>query len=218
MLIIIPARRGSNRLPGKNIRSFETVGETQRNIVERTILQAVDLEGTIVVTSDVAPRDLFGRIVVPDTKFEDCPECYEIAGANNMKRRIVFHDRASKRHLNTSETRSEDVIEDVLFKYDAESFVLMQPTSPIRDVRHLLTAERLFKNNDIPALISLNESYQPNGSFYFVRTEDFLEQKTIYVRGASFYILHGRENIDIDYIHNFRIAQAANEDRIYGDK
>jgi hypothetical protein len=187
------------------------------NIVERTILQASALSGTIVVTSDIAPKALFGRIVPSDTKFEDCPTQYTFK-KDTHDVPFYFHDRAKKYHLNESGTTSEAVVEDVLNSFEDTSFCLMQPTSPIRDTMDLHKAERMFQSDRYPAVISLNEQYQPNGSFYFVRVKDFQEQGNIYVKGAAFYVLKGRANIDINYGHDFRIAQAANENRIFGEE
>lgn len=211
-MIIIPARQGSTRLPGKNVRPFTRDAKGKLNLTERAVLMSRWLEGTIVVTTDIKPKELFGNIVAPNTDFSKCPTECEAYGT------VKFHyvNRANKSHLNSPDTRTEDVIEDVLNQFpDDPSFCLFQPTSPIRDQKTLVHAKRLFENGNMSALISVNSNYEPNGNFYFIRTKDFLEQKTVFVRESSYYVCEGPMNIDVDFIHNFRIAQAVNDGRIF---
>lgn len=213
MLTIIPARQGSSRLSGKNVRPFEnamTLPIIKYNLVERTINQAKWLDGKIIVTSDIAPKDLIAHVVPVDTDFTRGQTVFDSDG-----REIYFIDRTNRAHLNLPETRTEDVIDDVLRMFDDETFCLLQPTSPFRDQKTLLHAQRLFNNDKMTTLISVDGRYQPNGNFYFVRTKEFLEQRTVYLRNSCYYLCEGPMNIDVDYIWDFRIAQAVNEGRIF---
>jgi CMP-N-acetylneuraminic acid synthetase len=156
----------------------------------------------------IPPKELFGHIVTPGTDFSKCPTEYKVYNCEGFGFHYV--NRANKGHLNSSDTRTEDVIEDVLNQFpDEPSFCLFQPTSPIRVPKTLVHAKQLFEDGNMSALISVNPSYEPNGNFYFVRTKDFLEQKNVFVRDSGYYVCDGPMNIDVDYIYDFRIAQAA---------
>lgn len=111
-IAIIPARGGSKRLPGKNIRSF-----LGRPLITWSIRFAVDC-------------GLFDRVLV-STDSEQIAEISRAAGVD------VPYLRSA--HLAGDHASSVDVVLDVLTREQNKNdtfdvVALLQPTSPIRDV------------------------------------------------------------------------------------
>jgi CMP-N-acetylneuraminic acid synthetase len=187
MIVIITARKGSKRCPGKNAMSFAD----KSNLVNLTIEQARWMNPhAIWVTSDYSPYEL---------KLDEGTD--------------VFY-RSRPEELCTDTATSDSVVEDVLKaamdcmpRHAVEKFVLMQPTSPIRSKDTLCRAKAIFDKGDIPALVSVNHAYQPTGSFYFCKKEAFCEGG-FYPKGAHYYVCSWEESVDINYRYQFRIAEA----------
>jgi N-acylneuraminate cytidylyltransferase len=104
VLAVIPARGGSKRLPGKNL--AEVAG---RSLVARAVDVALRAQLRPLVSSDD------DAILVEG----------ERAGAIAERRPAA---------LATDEAIAEEVIRHLLSGHDAEVVVLLQPTSPLRDV------------------------------------------------------------------------------------
>ena len=106
---IIPARGGSKRLPGKNLKLLNGV-----SLLERTIRQAKKALPVSVVTTD------------SDAIIKETLRCGLVA--------LLRPDR-----LATDEATSADVVDHVLLTYPGfEWFCLLQPTSPLRSVDDIL--------------------------------------------------------------------------------
>lgn len=220
MIVIVTARRGSKRFPGKNVMPFNG-GE---NIVMRTRRQAEYLgPWKIIITTDYTTEE----IGLPS-----------YAEASAKKFNFTYHRR--KMELCQDGTTSEDAIMDVLDceycgeywddnagddkegdmipanLHDEDYFVLLQPTSPFRFPETLVKAKAMFEEKDMPALVSLNPNYEPNGSFYFCKTKAFLEEKTLYPKGTHFWMCDWKESIDINHPWEFRIAEAMERGEVHG--
>lgn len=106
---IIPARGGSKRLPGKNLKLLAGV-----SLLERTIRQAKKALPVSVVTTDD------GAIILEAIR----------CGMKALKR---------PKELATNSATSGDVVKHVIGVYPAfEWFCLLQPTSPLRTVDDIL--------------------------------------------------------------------------------
>lgn len=194
MIVIITARKGSKRCPNKNTMPFSH----GKSILDQCIQKAVKMDANnVVVTTDI---DIY------ETHFES-PTLHE---------KFIWHVRSPA--LCGEDVSSVDVVLDVVERLgkDQESLCLLQPTNPLITTMSLKDAEHRFNSKELKALIAVGPDYKPCGAFYFVRMEDFLEQKTFFVEGASFYYLPTIEAIDINFPWDFRIAQAVMAGRIYG--
>jgi len=184
--VFILARAGSKRCVGKNIRSF-TGG---MNLVD------------IAMTKALALRDM-GKVdwVVLSTDIEDLIAKYK--GRPN----ILVDRRPNK--LCGDGISTEAVLLEFMDRVDMpEWFVLLQPTSPLLSIETLVEALRVFRSGVYPALISVNSEYKPNGAFYFCKTKDFQQWESLWPEGIQIVKLDSKESIDINYDHEFRIAQA----------
>lgn len=173
ILAVIPARKGSKRLPGKNMKLFRGLP-----MVEWTMIAAARSEylDEVVVSSDI-------------------PETIELA----RKHRVRWSRRNSDlaRDNSSSEEVCIDVVEKPYFiefpdghKDGVEGqlyfdlVMLLQPTSPLRnsaDIDHAI--ELFFKPVDRVISFGYNTDptvLQPSGAIYLLRTHNLL-------RGAPFY-------------------------------
>ena len=176
--VFILARAGSKRCVGKNIRSF-TGG---MNLVD------------IAMTKALALRDM-GKVdwVVLSTDIED----------------LIAKYKGRPNKLCGDGISTEAVLLEFMDRVDMpEWFVLLQPTSPLLSIETLVEALRVFRSGVYPALISVNSEYKPNGAFYFCKTKDFQQWESLWPEGIQIVKLDSKESIDINYDHEFRIAQA----------
>ncbi|UXX81405.1 acylneuraminate cytidylyltransferase family protein [Roseovarius pelagicus] len=115
LVAVIPARGGSKRLPGKNIRPLGGLP-----LIAWTIRAAIE-------------ASIFDEIVVT-TDDSGISACAQDAGARVIDRPAV---------LASDTACSADVVRhaiDLLKLPDAASFMLMQPTSPFRTAEHMREA------------------------------------------------------------------------------
>jgi len=218
ILAIIPARGGSRRLPGKNIRKL-----LGKPLIVWTIEQAKKskyIDKLIVSTDDKAIAEISKKY-----------------GAEVIKRpKILAIDRA----------KTIDVIFHLLSvlkkeKYDPEIIVLLQPTSPLRTVKDIDNAIELFLKNKCESVISIYESghspywsfkigkkylepifsrkylkqmrqdlpraYIPNGAIYISRPKVLLKYKSFYCKKILPYIMPAVRSIDIDNETDFKLAE-----------
>lgn len=213
LVAIIPARGGSKRLPGKNIRPLGGLP-----LIVWTIRAAY----TAAIFDKIA-------VTTDDPKIADCAR---EAGAHVIDRPAA---------LASDTAGSADVVRhaiDVLNVSDAASFMLMQPTSPFRGAVHMREALGLrgagcssvisvvagkplswALNMDIegrlhPALDAqaiLHDElplYRPNGAIY-------LQECGLFRRNAQFrdattqgYAMNLTDSMDIDEMDEFDLAEA----------
>lgn len=138
-LVIIPARGGSKRLPGKNLMK---IGENP--LIGRAILGAVNsgLDGDICVSTDdqtIADEALRYGPYVPFIR----PE-----------------------RLATDEAKTLDVVMHAVDWFsergsDHEAVIVLQPTSPLRTAHHLREAVELFERKKAEAVVSVCKLEHP---------------------------------------------------------
>ncbi|UTH00868.1 acylneuraminate cytidylyltransferase family protein [Macrococcoides canis] len=131
---IIPARSGSKGLPNKNIKIVDG-----KPLINYTVDAAIN------------SKNISKVIVSSDSK-----EYLNLVTTNN---KVLLHHRSS--NLATDNTLTEEVIIDVIEKFnlqDDEYFILLQPTSPMRNNIHIdQSIEKLLKN-DKSSLVSVTEN------------------------------------------------------------
>lgn len=177
-IAIIPARKGSVGLPGKNYKKLDG-----QPLIEYTIIEALQSE-------------VIKEIIVST----DCPEVIKIC--EKFKDRLNVLIRPSD--LARSDSKSEDVVEHACSFYlkthsSIGSIILLQPTSPIRTAKQIDESLRLFESSGKVSLVSVAEPIQhpydfvieKNGNAdYLCRDKDLFRRqdfvKTWFMNGAIY--------------------------------
>ncbi len=217
VLAIIPARGGSKRLPGKNVR---------------------DLSGKPLIAWTIeAARS--SRIIDRVILSSDSPAIMEVARCFGCE--VPFRRPAA---LATDEATSEDVTLHVLTALDRvyDEIILLQPTSPLRTVSDIddalvacdragastcvsvtETSKPPFWNYTldgdgrmqplIPAMTDLPRSgypktYLPNGAIYITRTKAFVQDPRFIRPDTLAYVMPAERSVDIDTAVDWAVAEA----------
>ena len=221
VLAVIPARGGSKRLPEKNLRLIQG-----RPLVVKALDVARNsrfIDRGVLSTDDYRVAALAQEYGYSDTLMR--PE--SLASDQATMTSVLLHVVGALRDQGSE------------YGY----LVLLQPTSPLREARHVdqgfvrilersatgllsvcLSEKPKEWLGSIGAEGSLNEfiretnldaqtqdlrpSYQINGAIYIVPVEQFLKYKSLFLpEGMVALIMDRSESIDIDYDHDFQLAE-----------
>jgi CMP-N,N'-diacetyllegionaminic acid synthase len=180
VLGVIPARGGSKRIPRKNIRPLH--GSPLIAYTIRACQASENLTSWIVSTEDEQIRDValsFGAYVVRR------PE--ELATDLTSSDEVALH-----------------ALEWMGPGYDI--VVLLHPTSPIRNPRHIDRAIQILCASDAPSLASVEyakRSYRHNASIYAVKTP-FTK---LYDENTIPFLMDKKHSLDIDDEMDWQIAE-----------
>jgi len=207
---IIPARKGSKRLPNKNL----------------LYLGGIPLIGWTIKAAQDSKH--ITKIVVSS----DSDQILEFSASMNVD---YCHKRA--KYLSTDESSSVDVAIDVLQHYQASNIVLLQPTSPLRNASHIDAAIELFKKVnhnvvsisqsskgsaikfpiqfnsltlkiDIPYEDNQNDSiHQLNGAIYVLSASKLKKEKAFINKNTCGFLMDNDCSIDIDFQEDLDLAQ-----------
>ncbi len=213
ILVIIPARKGSKRLPGKNTMTLCGKPMIAWSIEAATHCSFVD---AVLVSTD----------------------SLKIADVSKQFGAEVPYLRPKR--LATDKASSMDVILDVLNYFDKKSapfdiVVLLQPTSPLRTARHLSEALELFILKRAEAVVSVaeeshppgwavplnknltlarfprvkdkNPHYRINGAIYIAAWEFLKKNKNWYSDRTFAYVMDRKSSVDIDTREDFWVAE-----------
>ena len=221
VLVLIPARGGSTRLPGKNLM---TIGG--RSLIGRAVDAARGCAGVgrILVSTDDGAIAREARSCGAEVPFLRPPE------------------------LATSSAASDDVVRHALrWLAEHESYVpdviaLLQPTSPLRTAAHLSAALELMNRTGASSVISVTAARPagwlyvagadgtltklfddvrpppglpdgarlmlPNGAIYLA-THAFHEQNGVFLGpGTQAFVMGQAESVDVDTADDFALAEA----------
>jgi CMP-N,N'-diacetyllegionaminic acid synthase len=218
ILGLIPARGGSKRLPGKNIKKLGN-------------------KPLIAWTIEAAKGSKYLDRIVVSTDSDKI-----IKVAEDWRAEVPFK---RPNYLATDDSSSEDAIIHALElikindhnEYDY--LVLLQPTSPFRTSSHIDKAiKQLISNVKADAIVgvynnhfvdlgvaqedefcshktSLSElngkqehaSYIINGAIYITKTSNFLEDKSFYKRICIPYVMEKKSSLDIDTKNDWLLAK-----------
>ncbi|MAO66098.1 MAG: CMP-N-acetylneuraminic acid synthetase [Balneola sp.] len=146
-LVVIPARGGSKRLPGKNIKP---------------------LNGKPLIHYSIeAAREVFeDAVICVSTDDEQIKEVSEQTGLTVpfLRPASLATDSADTRSvlLHAYEYYKKDL------QYEADVIILLQPTSPLRAARHIKEALKLY-NDELDMVVSVKET---DANPYFVLYEE----------------------------------------------
>lgn len=220
VLAIIPARGGSKRLPGKNIK--ELCGKP---LIAWSIEQAKSCGGIdrIVVSTDNKEIAAVAKKCGTEAPFMRPPE---LASGSAATIDVIFHAI------------------DWFKKYEdfrPEYILLLQPTSPLRTVEDIESTIQILKNKDARAVISVCETdhhpwwsnklpqngnlenfvkpdivmkrrqdlpifYRINGAIYLTDTDYLREQNTFLGPDTFAYKMPKNRSVDIDCELDFKLA------------
>jgi len=219
ILAIIPARGGSRRLPGKNIRKL--LGKP-----------------LIVWTIEQAKKSKYIDKLIVSTDDKTIAKISKKYGAE-----VPF---LRPKELARDSTKIIDVILNLLSLLKKENYIpdiiaLLQPTSPLRTVKDIDNAIELFLKNKCESVISIYESghspywsfkiekkylkpvfgwkyfkmrrqdlpksYTPNGAIYITTTKILHKYKSFYTNKILSYIMPKERSIDIDNEIDFKLTE-----------
>lgn len=202
---LIPARGGSKRLPKKNLQyvgNHTLVGTAIRTAVESGIFDDVILS----TDADDIARHAMGH-------FDD----------------LIIFKRPEE--LARDETPMLPVVRHALetYKKEADSIVLLQPTSPFRTSEDVRLAFQLFEEKEADAVVSVTEPEAdlvfrvghagrmradpgvvvPNGAIYILRANALLCGHDWYSGISYAYHMPKERSLDIDTERDLIMAKAA---------
>lgn len=219
-IAIIPARGGSKRLPGKNIKPL--LGKP---------LIAWSIEAALA-------SELFDLVLVST-------DCQEIASIAEQYGAIVPGLRPSA--LASDRATTNDVVTHMVGKVEeiwggVKSITLLQPTSPLRKIASIVEAHELYERMDALSVISVCQMEHPiqlcnklpadhsmlgflrkqnnarsqdlepyhriNGAIYIFDRRYVGSLSDIYGGRSYAYVMEQYESIDIDQPLDFEIAEA----------
>jgi CMP-N,N'-diacetyllegionaminic acid synthase len=167
VIAIIPARCGSKGLPGKNIK---------------------DLLGKPVIayTIEEALKSKYIDEVIISTDSQEIEDVAISLGAKSHflrpKELALDDSKAIDNYIYTVNRLNND------FDYSVDSFVVLQPTSPLRIVQDIDGAIKLFKEKKADSVVSYTEEHHPitwhkyidnNGKFENIFEEKLLNRQDI---------------------------------------
>ena len=186
--VLIPARGGSKGIIKKNIQKIKN-----KSLVEISIDLALSLKinGKIFVSSDMK-------------EIENICKKY--------KKKIIFDKRPN--YLSNDETPTRDVINDlyeregVLDKKD--TLLLLEPTSPLREVKTLNLALKIFKKKKLQSMVSvikqdnliISETNNYLTNIFEFNTSQRQKRKFLYEVVGAFYISKITTCLQKGFLHN----------------
>ena len=182
---IILAREGSKRLPGKNKMSLGN-----NKLIDIVIEKAKEagISDIWLCTDDPELQDTKGVKLIPRP------------------------DR-----LSGDDVTSEEVIHYILGKYDTTKFkyfCLLQVTAPLFNSANLAHALNITLADNLAGYVSVTPTFKPSGNFYIINIYKFWSNykkhpdEGLWIPDIHIMVLPLEQCIDIDRIHDLRIAQA----------
>lgn len=218
MLAIIPAREGSKRLPGKNIKLL-----AGKPLIVHTIEAALKASGIsrVIVSTD-------SKIIasIAEEAGAECPFLRPLELAS---------DTATSNDVFKFTIQKLENIENIKI----EEVAILQPTSPLRNSKHIDEAIMLFKNNradsvisccqehhpiiwhktldhegkfqqifseNIVAELSKKPSIFPNGAIYIL-SRKAVETGQYYMKDSFAYLMDRSTSVDIDTLADFKYVE-----------
>lgn len=218
-LVVIPARGGSKRLPGKNIK----------------ILNGKPL---LYYTIEAAREVFEDAVICVSTDDEEIKEVVEQTGLN------VPFLRPASLATDSADTRSVLLHAHQFYKnnlaYEADVIILLQPTSPLRVAGHIKEALQLYRN-DLDMVVSVKETdanpyfvlyeeneegylkkskqgefnrkqdcpkvWELNGAIYVINNTTLMRENYLLSKKIIKYYMDKESSIDIDDINDFKFIE-----------
>ena len=187
ILGLITARAGSKRIPGKNMKllGVKPLIEYTRDACENSYLHKLALS-----TNDSIIEEFLNSYV------SFCIERPDWLATDRMPHLpVVLH-----------------ALEEISQQYDyhPDAVMILQPTSPFRESRHINEAIKEFKDRKLDSLVSVDRNNKRNGAIYLFRTElVFSKEPTFFSKdNGGIYVMDDRSSINIDTPADWAKAEA----------
>jgi len=218
MLAIIPARKGSKGLPGKNIKKLNG-------------------KPLVIYTIEAAMKSNLISQVIISTNDKNIADIAINAGAKCPFMRPESLSTDTSLSIDTYLYTIDRIMEEK--KISIDNIIILQPTSPLRISLDIDNAIEMFFTKNADSIISFTEedhpifwhkyidnnnrfenifeeniknrqnnrkTYFPNGAIYIFKT-NLLKQRKYFSRNSFAYIMPRIRSIDIDTIEDFRYAE-----------
>lgn len=219
-LAIIPARGGSKRIPRKNIKNF--LGKPIIAYSIETALASNLFDKVIVSTEDTEIAEIskkngaqvpFLRSIDNASDYATLSEVIEEVVQGIEKQEGIFYE-ALCCMLPTAPLTSVKHIKDSLSLLESDEVHSVTPVVPfsypiwrslkINDKNRLEMIWPQYLNTrsqDLP------EAYHDAGTFYWIRRDRFMHQKTFFTSNNKPFVLNEMEVQDIDNLDDWRLAE-----------
>jgi len=217
-IAIIPARSGSKRLPGKNVRSF-----FGHPMLAYSVSAAVSsgLFAEVIVSSDDPAiggiAESYGAVFMqrPPDLATDSAQLVDVAGhvLEVLRGRGVEPEAICQCMPNCPLLRSSDIVEHWrMFQEHERSFqISVVPYRGVYPHWALVEDDRggrwLFGERNLARSQELQPAFCPTGAIWWARTRDFLAQKAFY--GSPFFLapMDANRGMDIDDEEDLKLAE-----------
>lgn len=180
IIAIVPARIGSKRLKLKNIKNFKG-------------------KPLFLKTMEDAKKSSFIDKIYLST---------DSKRINNIAKRNGFNtEKLRKKKLSQSDSKTTDVILDIFkrLKKSYDYFILLQPTSPLRNVQDIDSTIKIVIKKKLKSLVSINSSTKKiNGAIYIQNINYFLKRKKFCYKNTYNFKMSKKRSIDIDTLEDFK--------------
>lgn len=218
-IAIIPARGGSKRIPGKNIKQF-----LGKPIIEYSINAALEtslFDTVIVSTDDIAVKEIAVKsgAKVPFLRSQKNSNDFAIISDVLMEVIAQLEESGQKYEyicclyptapFVTSKKLEESY--NLLLKTGASGVIsVVKYSSPIQRALRIDADKRLFlinKNFEKVRSQDLEPAYYDAGQFFWLRVSDFLKNNEIFSNNLVGYIVDQMEARDIDSMEDWKEAE-----------
>lgn len=200
--VLITARGGSKRLPGKNL----------KNLCGKPL---------IAWSIEAAKNSRFINKIYVSTDSKEISEVSKKYGA------IV--PRLRSKSLSMDNTTSYETAIDFIDYFDDNKnggeMILMQPTSPLRLVKHINNFMQEVREREYSQCVAVRDVskyfllakydikknkkiFIPNGSMYYTKIDLLKKEKTFFSKKSDIFIMDDFHSIDIDTLDDWNIAEA----------
>jgi len=202
ILMVIPARGGSKRLPRKNVLPL-----AGKPLICWTIEVALEagLDARVLVTSD-------------DEEILAVARQYESKGVIVLKRA----DELATDTATTVDALVDAVAVERLAGYSPDTIVLLQPTSPLRTSKDICDAVELFASDKNRATVvsvcevdlsgkrsqDYGKEYRLNGAVYVAKTDILMDGKTLFTKCLRAFVMPRYRSLDIDEEVDFKVCES----------
>tara|TARA_B100001250_G_C19608816_1_gene703974 strand:+ start:317 stop:892 length:576 start_codon:yes stop_codon:yes gene_type:complete len=182
ILGIIPTRLGSKRLKNKNIREFKKKPLFIWSYLSAKKSKYID---KILISTESKKVINFAK-----------PYGYKSSALRDKK-------------LSYDHIKSEDVILEILKKNKKFNyFILLQPTSPLRNSTDIDKSIELIVKKRKNFLVSVfGKKNKHNGAIYINKVKEFLKTKKFDLKNKIYFKMPLRKSVDIDYLKDFKKAE-----------
>jgi CMP-N-acetylneuraminic acid synthetase len=198
---IILARAGSTRLKNKNLKKING-----KSLIKITLIEAIKSKvfNKILIYSDISKKKLD----------------LNLKNLENIK--LVKREKKYSTSFITSEKTLLKLFEKKNYFRNYSNFILLQPTSPMRNFKHIKNAYKKFLESKKNSIVSVvlgkskisknnilrkNKNYKTNGAIYITKISFFKKYKKLFNKNSEIYLMNKKYSIDIDNISDFKVAK-----------